>query len=185
MDEVQLSKFLSLVLRHKPEAIGLVLDSSGWVPVADLLKAMAAHGKSVSLSELQAVVANSEKKRFAFSEDSKMIRASQGHSVEVSLGYESAKPPERLYHGTASRFVDSIRAQGLLKRQRHHVHLSSSIETASSVGARYGKLVLLEIDSGSMFVDGYAFYLSDNGVWLTDHVPVKYINFEANEKLSS
>jgi putative RNA 2'-phosphotransferase len=177
MDEVQLSKFLSLVLRHKPETVGLCLDSGGWVSVDELLSACAAHGRTITRAQLEAVVAGSDKKRFAFSAGGNLIRASQGHSLQIDLGYEPAKPPLLLYHGTATRFLDSIRKAGLLKQQRHHVHLSESQETASSVGERYGKLVLLKIEAGQMYEDGHVFCRSANRVWLTEHVPVRYIVF--------
>src|SRR5882724_880546 len=130
--EVQISKILSLVLRHKPEEIGVALDEGGWIEVDTLLKACAAHGFAISGVELDAVVAGSDKQRFAFSEDRLRIRANQGHSVEVELGYAPAEPPEVLYHGTAEKYVDAIRREGLLKRQRHHVHLSPTVQTAAA-----------------------------------------------------
>jgi putative RNA 2'-phosphotransferase len=182
MDEIQLSKFLSLVLRHKPETINLTLDPSGWVSVNELLEALAAHGKPVSLQQLQAVVAGSDKQRFALSADKKLIRASQGHSLEVDPGYEPVKPPATLYHGTATRFLDSIKEHGLQKQERQHVHLSTSIDTASKVGSRYGKPVILTIEALRMHLDGYSFYVSANGVWLTDRVPVAYIIFPEGQK---
>src|SRR5688500_15893567 len=128
----RLSKFLSLVLRHEPQAIGIALDAAGWTPVAELLAALARHGKDVSRADLEFVVATSDKKRFALSEDALSIRASQGHSVEVELGYSPAEPPELLFHGTVDKFLDSIRRQGLIKGNRHHVHLSAGRETALS-----------------------------------------------------
>ncbi|HSU68802.1 MAG TPA: RNA 2'-phosphotransferase [Tepidisphaeraceae bacterium] len=175
--DVQISKVLSLVLRHKPEEVGITLDAAGWVGVDTLLAATAAHGVRISGEELDQVVAKSDKQRFAFSEDRTRIRANQGHSVEVELGYEPADPPETLYHGTAEKFLDSIRRQGLLKRARHHVHLSPTRETASAVGSRHGKLVLLTVRSGAMHRDGHAFYKTPNDVWLTDRVPVEYLVF--------
>ncbi len=174
-DYIRLSKFLALVLRHKPETIGLVLDDAGWVSVADLLKACASHGHPLTIDELSTIVFENDKSRFAFSEDGLSIRASQGHSIKIDLGYEAKDPPRILYHGTASRFLDSIHQQGLLKRQRHHVHLTASPEVALSVGQRYGKAVLLTIESERMNKDGHAFFVSANGVWLTDCVPPQYI----------
>lgn len=171
------SKFLALVLRHKPETIGLELDESGWVSIDDLLAALSRHGKPLELQQLHDIVENNDKKRFAISEDGKKIRASQGHSLKVDLGYQQAHPPDVLYHGTATRFIASIKETGLIKQNRLHVHLSESIDTASSVGRRYGTLVLLEIDARRMHADGCAFYLSANGVWLTDSVPADYISF--------
>ncbi len=174
---VKISKFLSLVLRHEPERIGIALDAAGWTSVNELLAACRAHGNSISLEQLQEVVADNDKKRFSFSEDGSLIRASQGHSVEVELGYETAIPPAKLFHGTAERFLASIKEQGLLKRQRHHVHLSADIETATNVGQRHGKPAVLQVESEKMQQDGFIFYLSTNGVWLTEHVPVPYLVF--------
>jgi len=172
---VKISKFLSLILRHKPEEIGITLNSSGWVPVADLLEACNKHTFPISMEELETVVATSDKKRFAFNEDHSMIRANQGHSVEVELGYQPQTPPDILYHGTATRFLSSIVEIGLIKGQRHHVHLSKEVETAIKVGQRHGKAVVLIVKSGQMHRDGHIFYLSENGVWLTDSVPPSYI----------
>ena len=172
---VKVSKFLSLVLRHKPEEIGLTLDQAGWVSVSNLLDACDKQGFPLSSEELQTVVATSDKKRFAFSEDGLMIRANQGHSVEVELGYQPQTPPEVLYHGTADRFLASIKEKGLIKGNRHHVHLSKDRETAHAVGQRHGKPVVLIIKSSLMHQDGYSFYISDNSVWLTESVPPSYI----------
>lgn len=174
---IQISKFLSLVLRHQPELIGLSLDEAGWASVDELLAACRVHGKTISLEQLQEVVATNDKKRFSFNEDGSLIRANQGHSVEVELGYEAAMPPARLFHGTAERFLASIKEQGLLKGNRHHVHLSAGIETATKVGQRHGKPVVLHVDAGRMQQDGFIFYLSTNGVWLTEHIPVPYLVF--------
>jgi len=175
--QIKISKFLSLVLRHEPGMIGLTLDEGGWVSVAELLQACAAHNVSLTLDELQQIVRSSDKQRFAFSADGLQIRASQGHSVEVQLGYESLTPPAFLYHGTAERFLPSIREQGLVKGQRHDVHLSENDETATKVGSRHGRPVVLRIASGRMNKDGHLFFRSANGVWLTDSVPVEYIEF--------
>lgn len=172
---VKVSKFLSLVLRHKPETIGLTLNQAGWVSVAELLQACAQHNLPLSLEELQAVVAANDKQRFAFSEDGNRIRANQGHSVEIELGYQPIEPPGSLYHGTVERFLPSIRAKGLLKGKRHHIHLSPDMTTATKVGSRRGKPVILTVNSGQMYQEGYLFYQSANGVWLTDHVPPQYL----------
>jgi putative RNA 2'-phosphotransferase len=172
---VRISKFLSLVLRHRPQKIGLSLDGAGWVPVADLLEACRRHGFILCLDELQAVVTQNDKARFSFSVDGGLIRANQGHSIPVQLGYEPAEPPEYLFHGTAARFLAAIREQGLVKRQRHHVHLSSDEATARQVGRRHGRPVILRVHSGAMHQDGHLFYLSENGVWLVEAVPQRYL----------
>lgn len=180
MDEKQLkqkSKFLSLILRHRPELIEIELDDQGWVNVDILLRQLKEHKKEYDLAILQEVVENNNKKRFAFNEDQTKIRANQGHSVQVNLGYEVAIPPELLYHGTATRFLDSIQKTGLDKRNRHHVHLSADKDTAISVGSRHGKVVILQIKARAMRAAGFKFYLSDNGVWLTNDIPVEYIIF--------
>jgi putative RNA 2'-phosphotransferase len=142
-----------------------------------LITAFEAHGFPLTPEELQEVVHNNDKKRFSFSPDMLFIRANQGHSVTVELGYEPRQPPTVLYHGTAERFLASIRQQGLIKGGRHHVHLSANTETAETVGRRYGKPVILRIESERMQRDGYIFFRSDNGVWLTESVPVRYIVF--------
>jgi putative RNA 2'-phosphotransferase len=172
---VKISKFLSLVLRHRPEQIGIQLDVAGWVAVDELLAACRAHGRAITLAELQSIVTNNDKQRFSFSADGSLIRANQGHSIGVELGYEPAPPPATLYHGTAERFLDSIKAQGLLKGRRHHVHLSADEVTAIKVGQRHGKPVILRVQAEAMHSDGFSFYLSENGVWLTEHVPITYL----------
>jgi putative RNA 2'-phosphotransferase len=176
---VRISKFLSLVLRHMPETIGIQLDPSGWVPVDAVLAGCRDHGVPLTADELREVVTRNDKRRFALSPDGTQIRASQGHSLPVELGYEPLEPPELLYHGTAEKNLPSIRRHGLLKSRRHHVHLSPDPATATNVGMRYGKPVVLTIHSARMHGDGYAFYCSANGVWLTDHVPPGYLHFPA------
>ncbi|HBL29274.1 MAG TPA: RNA 2'-phosphotransferase [Acidobacteria bacterium] len=176
-DLVRLSKFLSLVLRHEPQRIGLSLDPQGWVAVDELLAAAAQAGTPLTREELERVVVTNDKKRFAFSPDGSRIRASQGHSVEVELGLPPTVPPERLFHGTATRFVDSIRAEGLRAQSRQHVHLSPDEETAVKVGQRHGKPVVLAVRAAAMHGARHAFYLSDNGVWLTAAVPPGYLEF--------
>jgi putative RNA 2'-phosphotransferase len=170
------SKFLSLVLRHEPERIGIVLDASGWTDVDGLLAAAAAHGVAISRADLEQIVATSDKQRFALSADGTRIRANQGHSVEVDLALAPATPPERLYHGTVARFVESIRARGLLKGERHHVHMSADIETAMRVGNRRGEAVVLVVRSGAMAAAGHVFFRSENGVWLVEHVPPAFLD---------
>ena len=171
------SKFLSLVLRHQPGVVGITLDEAGWVSVEDLLEGSRRNGHAITFDELQRIVQTSDKQRFAFSEDLKRIRANQGHSVPVDLGYEPARPPEVLYHGTADRFLASIRSAGLIKGKRHHVHLSDRTETAVAVGSRHGKVVVLEVAAGAMHREGTTFYRTTNGVWLTEHVPVRHLSF--------
>jgi putative RNA 2'-phosphotransferase len=174
---IRTSKFLSLVLRHEPERVGLRLDSAGWASVPELLEAVNRHGVALTFEQLKHVVATSEKKRFAFNDDETLIRASQGHSIEVDLQYAPQVPPELLYHGTATRFLDSIRAKGLLKMERRHVHLSAETQVTVQVGARHGKPALLIIRAGDMHRAGHVFYSSANGVWLVDHVPPQFIEF--------
>ena len=173
----QTSKFLSLVLRHEPELIGLQLDPAGWASVDELLEGCRRKGHPVTPEQLREIVRTSDKQRFALSEDGRQIRANQGHSVPVELGYEPARPPEVLFHGTAQKSLAGIRAEGLKKRSRHHVHLSPTRETAAAVGSRHGKLVLLEVAAGRMHRDRFAFYRTPNNVWLTDEVPVGYLTF--------
>ena len=169
------SKFLSLVLRHKPEVIGIQLDRNGWTDINQLLQKCSAVGRHYSRQDLQTVVETNNKQRFALSPDGKRIRASQGHSIDIQLGLQPVEPPEQLWHGTASRFLGSIWKQGLTKQRRQHVHLSTDSETARSVGQRHGRLVLLKVLAQQMHHDGYEFFLSANSVWLTDHVPVQYL----------
>jgi len=171
------SKFLSLVLRHQPKTAHITLDSAGWTGVDELLQGCAKARRTINREQLQHIVDTNAKKRFEFSPDGKRIRASQGHSVEVDLNYEPKVPPAILYHGTAMRFLDSIREQGLLKMQRHHVHLSAETKMTMQVGARHGKPVLLTILASIMHEAGHNFYLSTNGVWLVEHVPPNFIRF--------
>ncbi|UPT69138.1 MAG: RNA 2'-phosphotransferase [Sphingobacteriales bacterium JAD_PAG50586_3] len=174
-NHTHLSKFISLVLRHKPETIGVTLDENGWADVADLLQKFNAHGTAITFDELKAIVDENTKKRFAFNDDFTKIRANQGHSVEVDLKLQPQTPPAILYHGTALKNLDSIKEKGLLKGERQHVHLSDNIATATQVGSRHGKPIVLHIDTVTMLADGHIFYLSDNNVWLTDFVPAEYI----------
>jgi putative RNA 2'-phosphotransferase len=175
-ETIKTSKFLSLILRHEPERVGLKLDAAAWVGVDELLQAANRHGVPLTLDQLKHVVATNDKKRFAFSEDGLRIRASQGHSVEVDLQYEPQVPPEFLYHGTPERFVESIHATGLNKGQRHHVHLSADAATATKVGQRRGRPVVLKIRAGDMHRAGHVFFRSANNVWLVDQVPPQFID---------
>lgn len=177
---VRLSKFLSLVLRHEPGKAGLALDSAGWVDVDELLRGCASAGHLISRSQLEEVARSSDKQRFAFSPDGLRIRANQGHSVEVRLDYARQTPPEILFHGTATRFLASIREQGLVKGARHHVHLSADVETAIKVGQRHGRPVVLQVRAGEMHRAGAEFFRSDNGVWLTERVQPEWLGFPTN-----
>lgn len=170
------SKFLSLVLRHEPEKIGLQLDQQGWAAIDELLSKANPH-LPLTHALLHQIVSTSDKQRFAISEDGLRIRANQGHSVQVELDLPPQTPPELLYHGTATRFLDSIRQQGLLRGERHHVHLSAQIDTALTVGKRHGQPVILTIKAAQMQQAGHVFFCSQNSVWLTDHVPVEFLVF--------
>jgi len=172
---VRISKFLSLILRHNPSKIGLNLDEHGWADVEELLHKINGHGMHLDRPTLEQVVEQNDKKRFAFSPDGQKIRASQGHSIQVDLQLEPASPPDVLYHGTAQRFQSSILEKGLLPGKRQHVHLSKDESTARSVGQRHGKPVIFQVDARQMEVDGYPFFLSANGVWLTAAVPPGYL----------
>ena len=174
-----ISKFMSLVLRHQPRHIGLELDGAGWAGIDDLLARAAAAGRAITRDQLNEVVATSDKRRFALSDDGTRIRANQGHSIDVDLGLAPLPPPESLFHGTASRFVDSILATGLERRSRHHVHLTESATTAEAVGRRYGQLVMLRIASGAMAAQGHVFFRSANDVWLVESVPPRFIEVVA------
>ncbi|MCG8519636.1 MAG: RNA 2'-phosphotransferase [Pseudomonadales bacterium] len=171
------SKFLSFVLRHKPDAIALELDTHGWANIDELIGRANRSGETDGLDRavIQAIVDTSDKKRFVISEDGECIRANQGHSIDVDLQLEPAEPPEFLYHGTATRFLDSILKEGLTPQQRQHVNLSTDIDTATAVGQRYDKPVILKINARLMHEKGLTLYLSNNGVWLTSRVPEEFI----------
>ena len=170
-----MSKFLSLVLRHQPEKIGLVLDEYGWASTGELIEKINSNGFSITLELLTYIVDTNNKKRFSFSENGSRIRANQGHSLEIDLKLEPAIPPKLLYHGTGIRSVESILVSGLIKMSRQHVHLSGDKEAAIIVGQRHGKPAVFRIDSGQMQTEGYVFYLSENKIWLTEHVPPEYL----------
>lgn len=177
------SKFLSGVLRHNPGKIGMTLDAAGWVDVEVLLAALKRRGRRMDRVRLDFVVEHNNKKRFEYDESGTRIRASQGHSVPVELGYEPTVPPETLYHGTATRSLDSIFAEGLVPGGRHHVHLSMDVETATKVGSRHGKPAVLLVAAARMHADGHAFFRSTNGVWLTEHVAPEYLSFGAADSV--
>jgi len=170
MNVTKTSRFLSFILRHNPEKIGLKLDSEGWANVAELLKK-----GNLDMVTLEEVVSTNNKKRFKFNDNKTKIRASQGHSVKIDLKLKPQIPPANLFHGTATRFLDSIYKKGLVAGRRQQVHLSSDKDTAINVGQRHGSPIVLVVDAKSMSDDGIKFYLSDNNVWLTDYVPVKYL----------
>jgi putative RNA 2'-phosphotransferase len=175
----QTSKFISLVLRHRPQAYGVTLDAYGWAEVSQVIAAANRAGIPLTPELVREIVATSDKQRYALSPDGLRIRANQGHSITVDLELIPLEPPELLYHGTAEKFLPSIREKGLLKRSRQHVHLSANIETATKVGQRHGKPVVLTVLSGEMHRASIAFYRSENGVWLVDAVPVNYLRFPA------
>lgn len=176
--QTHISKFLSLVLRHKPETIGIQLDQNGWIDVYQLIDKSNKYGIEFDRETLNHIVATNSKKRFAFNDKFDKIRASQGHSVEIELGYKNQRPPKILFHGTSEKSVQSILDKGLEKRNRQHVHLSSDIETAIKVGQRHGKPIVFEILAEKMYNDKFEFYISENGVWLTGNVPTKYLKIK-------
>jgi putative RNA 2'-phosphotransferase len=174
---IRFSTFVSLVLRHQPQKYGLTLDNHGWAQIDELIAVANRAGVPLTRSALQQLIEQNDKQRFAVSDDGCAIRARQGHSISVDLDLVVCEPPLQLYHGTAERFVPSIRAQGLVRGSRQHVHLSPNEPTALKVGQRHGKPVVLTVESWAMHRDGYQFYHSENGVWLVDSVPVEYLVF--------
>ncbi|CAB3747140.1 RNA 2'-phosphotransferase [Burkholderia puraquae] len=175
-DATRISRFLSYLLRHAPQTIGLQLDPEGWADIDELITGATRYGHPLDRATLEIVCATNDKQRFALSDDGRRIRAVQGHSTPVvQRRYPPVQPPERLYHGTATRFLDSIRAQGLKPGARHHVHLSPDIRTALAVGTRYGVPVILEVDAQRMHRQGHTFFVAENGVWLTGTVPAEFL----------
>lgn len=175
MDLTSVSRYLSLILRHKPDVIGITLDEHGWANVNDLISGVEQNNPGFNMKVLEEIVRTDNKQRYSFNEDKTLIRANQGHSIPVDVELEEKEPPEFLYHGTGEKYVTSINQQGLIPKSRLYVHLSKDIETAKSVGKRHGKEVVYLVNSKQMYEDGYKFYLSVNGVWLTKNVPVKYL----------
>jgi len=171
----KISKFLSWVLRHKPGEIGLILDENGWADVNELIEKSRTANIELTFDILKHIVDTNSKKRFSFNKELNKIKANQGHSIEIDLALTLKEPPEFLYHGSAERSADSILQKGIAKQERHHVHLSTDIKTAISVGQRHGKPVVFEIKASQMYKDGFEFFISENGVWLTDSVPAKYL----------
>ncbi|HNL85482.1 MAG TPA: RNA 2'-phosphotransferase [Chitinophagales bacterium] len=170
-----ISKFLSLVLRHMPDTISLNLDENGWADISELIEKCNNHNVLLNIQLLEEIVTTNDKQRFAFNDDKSKIRANQGHSITVELDLEDKMPPEILYHGTAERFLGSILKNGILKQSRQQVHLSANIDTAKKVGARHGKPVVLTVKASAMYNAGHKFYLSQNGVWLTDFVHPEFL----------
>lgn len=181
MKNKEISKFLSLVLRHSPQTIELNLDANGWADVDELILKINRSGTVLDKILLEEIVITNDKNRFAFNEDKSKIRTNQGHSLSVDLNLIVIEPPQLLYHGTVEKFIDIIRREGLKPMSRQHVHLSKDKDTATIVGNRRGRAIILEVDSQQMCIDGFEFYLSENKVWLTDVVPSKYINFNIVE----
>ncbi len=175
-EQKRLSKMLSYVLRHHPELIGIYLDENGWTEVSFLIIKLNENGFQTDTHQLEEVVSNNAKQRFAFNEGHSKIRANQGHSVEVSLNFTALTPPTILYHGTAEKYKQSILDQGILKQQRHHVHLSADINTAKEVGRRHGKPIVFIVQAEKMFLAKHEFFLSENDVWLTEFVPLEYLS---------
>ena len=173
----EISKFISLILRHKPETIGITLDEHGWANVEELLAGIG-NGHSIDMAMLEEIVATDNKQRYSFNEDKTLIRANQGHSIPVDVELEKKEPPEYLWHGTGEKFVASIKEQGLIPKSRLYVHLSAEYDTAVNVGKRHGKPVVFKVASGEMFRRGYDFFCSVNGVWLTKEVPAEYLSEE-------
>jgi putative RNA 2'-phosphotransferase len=180
VDLVRVSKRLSFVLRHRPDSVGLTLDDAGWVGVDELLAGLTRSGMRLTRAELDAVVAGNDKQRFAFDDSGTRIRASQGHSVPIALGHRTEIPPDVLFHGTVQRFLPAILADGLRPGNRHAVHLSADVATASAVGGRRGRPVVLRVDAAAMAADGLRFSRSANGVWLTDAVPARYLQISGH-----
>ena len=184
-NDVKLGKFLSLVLRHRPETAGVTLDEHGWAEVRALLRGICDTGRQIDMETLERIVREDNKQRYSFNEDHTMIRANQGHSLPVDVELREAKPPRYLYHGTAVRFLSAIQTEGVKKMTRQYVHLSSDCQTAIAVGRRYGAPAVLKIDAEAMAQNGVTFYLSENGVWLCDYVPPEYfsvIGADGNEE---
>ncbi len=174
MNYIDVSKFISLILRHKPEEINIKLDSNGWADVVELIAGIRKKGYDIDIGTLHEIVEQNNKQRFTFNEDKTKIRANQGHSINVDVELEELIPPNILYHGTSKRFLESILQQGLIKKNRNYVHLSIDEVTALIVGKRHGSPIVLKINSKQMYADGIKFYKSKNNVWLTDYVNAKY-----------
>lgn len=173
--DVDLGRFISLILRHQPEAIGISLDENGWANTDELIAGINEKGESITKEDLDRIVRENNKKRYIFNEDKTKIRANQGHSIEVDIGLEPVIPPAFLYHGTGEKSVSNIMAVGIEKRSRQYVHLSSDLDTAVRVGARHGSPVVFTVKAGEMYEKGWIFYRSENGVWLCEYIPKEFV----------
>lgn len=177
-NDIKTGKFLSLILRHHPETIGIKLDKNGWADVEELINGIRKSEKKIDIIDLKRIVQNNDKKRYSFNEDFTKIRANQGHSINVDVELKQCCPPEYLYHGTAEKYINKISKEGIKKQSRQFVHLSNDIYTAEKVGIRHGKVKVLKIMSDKMYNNGYKFYLSENNIWLTEYIPTDYIIFQ-------
>ncbi|AKP44796.1 TPA: RNA 2'-phosphotransferase [Clostridioides difficile] len=171
----KLSIFISLILRHKPETIGIKLDDYGYADVNELIEKINNTGRNINIEILEQIVKEDNKQRYSFNDDRSKIRANQGHSINVNVELRELEPPKYLYHGTATRFLDNIKNEGIIKQSRLYVHLSRDIDIAVKVGKRHGTPVILKINTGKMYENGYKFYLSENNVWLCEYIPFKYV----------
>lgn len=174
--DIDLGRFISLILRHKPETIGIQLDENGWADVNELLMGINRNGRKINREDLERIVKENNKKRYIFNDDKTKIRANQGHSLNVDVELKEAIPPNILYHGTGEKAIESIKREGIDKRNRQFVHLSADIDTAMKVGARHGRPFVFKVDAQKMHEDGYIFYLSENNVWLCEHIPKEYFD---------
>ena len=175
MDLNPVSKYMSLILRHKPEVAGITLDEHGWANTEELLAALKKKYPGFGRTHLMFIVDYDEKKRYSFGDGMKKIRANQGHSIPVDLELQTRVPPSWLYHGSALKYEKAIMEQGLIPKSRQYVHLSNDVETAIKVGTRHGSPMIFRVNTKQMFEDGYEFFLSENRVWLTKEVPVRYL----------
>ncbi|ENY8380922.1 RNA 2'-phosphotransferase [Clostridioides difficile] len=171
----KLSIFISLILRHKPETIGIKLDDYGYADVNELIEKINNTGRNINIEILEQIVKEDNKQRYSFNDARSKIRANQGHSINVNVELKELEPPKYLYHGTATRFLENIKNEGIIKQSRLYVHLSRDIDTAVKVGKRHGTPVILKINTGKMYENGYKFYLSENNVWLCEHIPFEYV----------
>ena len=175
MNLQSISRYISLILRHKPEVIGITIDEYGWANVEELIQGIEKSNPEFNMEALEEIVKTDNKQRYSFNDDKTLIRANQGHSIQVDVELIEKEPPCILYHGTGEKYVTSIDQNGLIPKSRLYVHLSKDVETAKAVGKRHGKEVVYSINSGQMYKDGYKFYLSKNEIWLTKKVPKKYL----------